>query len=270
MTLGKGSWEEARALIETETGPVTSVLVLSSGRNSEISVIVHAADEATFVKGRRAGHPQAWTQEREKAVNPLVRHVSPRLKWAAADGEWSLLGYEPAPGTHADYRPGSPDLPKVIHALRQLQDVVLPGGIEVKQAEDRWRAYTDRPELLIGPALLHTDWTPGNVLVSDQARLVDWAWPTRGAAWIDPACWTVWLIASGHTPDNAESWAARIPSWHHAPAEALDEYARIQARMWDGIDAESTEDWTATLARAAHQWSKHRNNRLPSGKGKPA
>jgi hypothetical protein len=30
--------------------------------------------------------------------------------------------------------------------------------------------------------------------------------------------------------------------------DALDEYARVQARMWDGIGAESTEDWTATLA----------------------
>jgi hypothetical protein len=270
MAPGKGSWEEARTLIETETGPVTSVLVLSSGRNSEISVIVHAADEATFIKGRRADHPQAWTQKREKAVNPLVRHVSPRLKWATADDEWSLLGYEPAPGSHADYRPDSPDLPKVADALRQLQDVVLPGDIEVKQAEDRWRAYTDRPELLVGPALLHTDWTPSNVLVSDRARLVDWAWPTRGAAWIDPACWTVWLIASGHAPDSAESWAARIPSWQHVPADALDEYAHIQARMWDGIDAESTEDWTATLARAARLWADHRNSHLPSGEGKPA
>ncbi len=264
MAPAKPAWEEARALIESETGPVSDVQVLSSGRNSEISVIVNAADEATFVKGRRAGHPQAWTQEREKAVNPLVRHVSPRLKWAVADDAWSLLGYEPAPGAHADYRPGSPDLPKVADALRQLQDVALPSGIEVKQAEDRWRAYTDRPGLLAGHALLHTDWTPGNVLVSDRAQIVDWAWPTRGAAWIDPACWTVWLIASGHVPDSAESWAARIPSWHAAPASALNEYARIQARMWDGIDAESTEDWTAAMARAARRWASHRDNRLPS------
>lgn len=270
MAPGKGSWEEARALIESETGSVGSVQVLSSGRNSEISVIVHAAGEATFVKGRRADHPQAWTQEREKAVNPLVRHVSPRLKWAVADDAWSLLGYEPAPGAHADYRPGSPDLPKVADALRQLQDVTLPGDIEVKQAEGRWRAYTSKPKLLAGPALLHTDWTPGNVLVDERAMLVDWAWPTRGAAWIDPACWAVWLIASGHAPDSAESWAARIPSWQHAPSTALDEYARIQASMWDCIDAESTEDWTATLARAAHQWASYRGHRLPSGKGKPA
>jgi hypothetical protein len=266
MAPGNNRWEDARALIETQTGPVSSVQVLSSGRNSEISVIVHSGGEATFVKGRRTGHPQAWTQEREKAVNPLVRHVSPQLKWAASDDAWSLLGYEPAPGAHADYRPGSPDLPKVADALRQLQDAVLPAGIEVKRAEDRWRSYTDRPELLVGSALLHTDWTPGNVLVSDRVMVVDWAWPTRGAAWIDPACWVVWLIASGHTPDSAETWAARIPSWQHAPAGAVDEYARIQARMWDGIDAESAEDWTSALARAAHQWVGHRDNRLPSAR----
>lgn len=72
---------------------------------------------------------------------------------------------------------------------------------------------------------------PGNVLVNGRAYLVDWAWPTRGAAWIDPACLAVWLIASGHSPYSAESCAARVPSWQSAPADALDEFARVQALM---------------------------------------
>jgi len=261
VATGKAIWEDARTLIEKETGPISSVTEVTGGLNSEISVIVHADDGATFVKGRRADHPRAWTQERERLINPLVRHISAQLKWSAASDDWNLLGFECVPGVHADYSPGSPDLPKVIETLRQLQEVAFPRSIEVKQAEQRWAAYTEAPKLLAGNSLLHTEWTPGNVLVSGRARLVDWAWPTRGAAWIDPACLTVWLITSGHTPRSAESWAARVPSWHTVPDGALAEFARIQALMWEGIAADSGEEWTANLARAARQWVRHRKTR---------
>jgi hypothetical protein len=62
MATGKASWEEARDLIEKETGPISAVTELADGRNSEISVIIHAGGEWTFVKGRRADHRWAWTQ----------------------------------------------------------------------------------------------------------------------------------------------------------------------------------------------------------------
>lgn len=52
--------------------------------------------------------------------------------------------------------------------------------------------------LFAGSALTHSDWTPDNVLVSPgRAWLIDWAWPTLGAAWTDPACWILRLMASG-------------------------------------------------------------------------
>lgn len=257
MITGKASWEDAQDLIEKETGPIRAVTELSEGRNSEISVIVRTDGDATFVKGRRTDHPQAWTQERERIINPLVRHISPALKWSSVNADWDLLGFEYVPGVHADYSPGSRDIPKVISTLLQLQEITCP-DIDVKQAGHRWTAYTGAPELLAGTCLLHTDWSPGNVLVGGRAYLVDWAWPTRGAAWIDPACLAVWLIASGHSPHSAESWAARIPSWQNAPAGALDEFARVQALMWAGIAAASSEPWTKNLARASRQWAAHR------------
>ena len=42
---------------------------------TEISVIVRTDNEAIFVKGRKADHPQAWTQDRERIINPYVRHI---------------------------------------------------------------------------------------------------------------------------------------------------------------------------------------------------
>jgi hypothetical protein len=258
MANGKAGLEEIRELIERETGPFHAVRQVTDGRNSEVSVIIQAGNDVTFVKGLRAGHPRAWTQERERAVNPAVRHISPHLKWSARNDQWDLNGFECLTGRHADYSPDSADIPKVTETLRRLQEIPCP-EMEMKQAGQRWASYTDTPELFAGPCLLHTEWTPGNVLVSDRAYLVDWAWPTKGAAWIDPACWAVWLIASGHTPRSAEKCAAQVPSWQDAPAGSIDEFARAQARMWAEIAAESSGPWTKSLATASSLWASHRD-----------
>jgi hypothetical protein len=237
MINGKASLEDVRELIEAEIGSFDVVKYVSDGLNSEVSIIARADADITFIKGRQADHPWAWTQQRERAINPAVRSISPRIKWSACNSQWDLNGFEYIPGRHADYSPGSTDLPEVVRTLQQLQEIPCPGG-EVKAAE-------------LGRSLLHTEWTPGNILVSDRAYLVDWAWPTRGAAWIDPACLVVWLIASGHSPSSAEYWAAKIPSWQSAPAISLDEFARIQGRMWAGIAEESSEPWTKSVAAAS-------------------
>ena len=100
--------------IEAQTGPLSSVEPVSSGFNSELAVVLHSADEATFVKGLRADHPRVWTQNREKAVNPHVAPVTAALRWSIDNGEWNLLAFEHAPGRHVDYSPGSPDLAKFV------------------------------------------------------------------------------------------------------------------------------------------------------------
>ncbi|MGH3608727.1 MAG: hypothetical protein ACRDRD_11660 [Pseudonocardiaceae bacterium] len=40
----------------------------------------------------------------------------------------------------------------------------------------------DDTSALQGDTLLHTDLDPLNVLINDTARVIDWAWPTCGAA----------------------------------------------------------------------------------------
>src|ERR1700749_1114638 len=76
-------------------------------------------------------------------------------------------------------------------------------AVPVKPATQRWSAYLDERarEWLAGDALLHTDFNPLNVLITpDRTWIVDWAWPTRGAPFIDPACFPLRLRAPGHTP----------------------------------------------------------------------
>ena len=63
------------------------------------------------------------------------------------------------------------------------------GGQGSGQARQRWAAYVDRKadlDLIDGDALLHTDFNPLNLLLGpDRTSIIDWAWPTRGAAFID-------------------------------------------------------------------------------------
>jgi hypothetical protein len=268
MVTTRLDWENVRSLIEEQTGPVFTAEPVTEGLNSEIAVIVNASRGATFVKGLRSDHRRVWTQQREAAINPYVLQVSPRLRWHVETDGWNLLGFDHVSGRRVDYSPGSPDLPKVIHVMRQLGKIPCP-ALQMKQAEQRWFSYTDIPELFAGEHLLHTEWSPGNVLVNDAAHLVDWAWPTRGAGWIDPACWVVWLVASEHNPQSAEDWAAQVPAWHAAPRDALDAFARAQADMWDGIARDGPEPWTQRMAGAARQWVEHRSAQTASNRKDP-
>lgn len=245
-------WERARELIEPFAGPVSSAREAGDGFNSQIAVIIN---ERYFVKGLRQDHPRVWTQNREKQINPHIRHLSAGLEWHAESGDWNLLGFEYLTGRKADYSPASPDLTAIADMMTRLP--AAPAGLDLKLAEQRWSSYSAHADLFAGDHLLHTDWSPGNVLISGDARLVDWAWPTRGAAWIDPACWTVWLIASGHHPAQAERHAARVPAFASAPAREVTAFAAAQAAMWAEIADHAPHPG---LAAAAATWHVYRTD----------
>jgi hypothetical protein len=230
---------------------------VSEGFNSQLAAVLRTTDGLVFVKGLRSDHPRVCTQQREALVNPHVVPVAPRLLWHVEAGGWNLLGFEHIVGRRADFTPGSADLVKVVDCLRQLEHVSCP-DLPLKLAEQRWSLYCDTPEILRGDTLLHTDWNPANVLVNRRAHLVDWAWPTYGAGWIDPACWVVWLVTENHAPAEAERWAAHIPAWEQAPSEGLDIFATAQERMWRDIAQEDPDPWTCRIAEAAERWAAHR------------
>lgn len=58
-------------------------------------------------------------------------------------------------------------------------------------------------ECAIGNTLLHTDLRPDNMLIRGDGStvIVDWAWPCRGAAWIDLASLVPAIAGSGADPD---------------------------------------------------------------------
>jgi hypothetical protein len=95
------------------------------------------------------------------------------------------------------------------------------------------------------------------VLVSDQRTwLIDWAWPTLGTAWTDPASWVLRLMASGgHTAHEAERQASSLPAFQAADSAHIDLFAAANVRLWDEIAQSSTSDWTTKMAQAAKSWA---------------
>ncbi|MBC9728088.1 aminoglycoside phosphotransferase [Streptomyces sp. TRM68367] len=245
------------ALIENQTGPVVKTESLSAGLNSEIAARIHTAETTIFLKGLREGHRRVWTQQREADVNAHVRGIAPALLWRLQTGGWDLLAFEDVHGRHADYTPGSPDLTLVADVIGRLSTIQAPDTV-LRTMPDRMKAHTEAPELFAGDALCHTDWFPTNVLITGRAVVVDWAWASRGAGWIDPALWVVWLINSGHTPAQAEQWAARFPAWTTAPARGLDAFASATVSVWEEITADAAEPWTLDMLSAAQRWERHR------------
>ncbi|WP_327295290.1 aminoglycoside phosphotransferase [Streptomyces sp. NBC_01197] len=253
-----------RTAIEAETGPIRRIENINTGLNSSLSARAHTTGRTVFLKGLRTGHRWVWTQQREADVNPYVTPLAPRVLFHVIVDGWDVLGFESIVGRHADYAPGSPDLTKVLDVLRDLAALPCP-DIELRHAEQRLANYVLHPgeaDAFQGDALLHTDWNNHNILIAGhRAHLVDWGWATRGAAWLGPAYWIIWLIAAGHTPTDAEESVTSLPAWSLAPPQAVDAFAHASANLWEEIADAAPDDWATNLLDAARLWQQHRDDR---------
>jgi thiamine kinase-like enzyme len=153
--------------------------------------------------------------------------------------------------------------------IKTLGEIEVPEPGPFKLAEDRWKTYVDDWDTLkffSGTTLQHTDWLPHNVLIAaDRPYLIDWAWPTLGAAWMDPAYFLIRLVASGHSVQDAERYAARVPAYAEADPEHLDLFAAVNVRMWDEITQQAAgriSSWMHGVVAAAHTWAAYRQVRL--------
>ena len=257
--------DQVRAAIGEQVGSILGMDTVSGGWNSEIAARVRTTNGTVFVKGLRTEHRRVWTQQREAEVGPYLHAVAPRVLWHIEAAGWSLVGFEHIDGRHADFSATSADLPLTVDALERLGTIPCP-DLPLRVAEQRWSTYVEDQSVLghlRGEALLHTDFNNLNVLIADdRAWFVDWAWATRGAAWIDPALWVIWLIAAGgHDPAQAESWGARVPAWHTAPSGVVTAFAAANARLWREIAGDRPDAWTSRMVDAAERWTAYRVGR---------
>ena len=254
---------EFMATIRPHTGEVTRVRPSSRGFGSASTVVVDCEKGPVFVKAvpnRPGGRRDSLV--REGLINSYVRPISPALHWQAEDDAWTVLGFEVVHGRPADFTPGSPHLPAVLDLLARIGDLPLP-AIASDWPETRWDRYTPDPadtERLRGDALLYTDINPGNLLIGDHGSwAVDWSWPTRGAAFIDPACLIVQLIAVGHSPASAETQAQALPAWKNADPAAVQVFAVANLRMYTtSADRNPDATWLTAMADATARWLQHR------------
>ncbi|MFE3171280.1 phosphotransferase [Amycolatopsis sp. NPDC059090] len=260
------AWEDipapVRRAVEKETGKVSSSVSPSDGRNSDFLATLQAERGRFFVKGVRAGTRQERMQRIEAKANPGLPHaVAPRLLWEAEADGWSLLGFEHVAGRHANLEPGSPDLPLVADAAVTMAQALAGCSLDLPSAAEQWawsspwRRLSKQPDGKLGlwdrrhldelvererqgidwvrgDSLVHGDLHPLNILVSDRARVVDWAWSSLGAPWLDATSLVLRLVADGHTPAQAEEWARRIPAYRDAPDRGITAFSVLVLGMW--------------------------------------
>ncbi|MGW4485136.1 phosphotransferase family protein [Amycolatopsis sp. NPDC004368] len=259
-------WEEipaaVRRAVEKETGAVSSAISPADGRNSDLLATLQTERGCFFIKGVLADTRRVRMQQIEAQVNPVLPHsVAPRLLWEVKSSGWSLLGFEHVAGHHANLAPGSPDLTSVADSAATMARTLAECTLDLPDAAEQWSwsapwrrlsKATDREldawdrqhldelvewerkglELVRGDSLVHGDLHQLNILVADRARVVDWAWSSIGAPWLDPVALTLRLVADGHTPTQAEEWAQQIPPYREAPADGVTAFAILIMGMW--------------------------------------
>jgi hypothetical protein len=260
------SWAElpagVRRRIEAEAGSFIRGEQVAAGHNCLAALIVHTSAGSWFVKGIRADHARAvWNQANEAAINPYVVSVTAPLEFRVQADGWDVLGFRYLAGhRHASLAPGSPDLPLIAATLRALAALPAPADVPLRTIEDRWHGYIgDRAALLSGPGIAHTDLHRHNILIGPAgAKLIDWAWPTLAAPWVDTACSGLQLIAAGHHPDAAQQWCRQIAAYRAAGSAATDAFVEAARAMWDEIAFSDPQPWKLGVAAAAGRWARHR------------
>jgi len=246
------------ALITPRTGEISAVRNADRGYSSDVTAIIDCAAGQFFIKAVREPSYHALSFSREAQVNPYVRPVSPALRWQLHENNWIVLAFDVIHGQHADFSPGSPDIPAVAGAVRAIGEIACP-DIARDWSEGRWNRFTDSPDLFAGDSLLYTDINPDNFLITPAgASVVDWAWPTRGAGFIDPACLVIQLIAAGHTSEDAESWARHCPAWNSADANAVSAFAAATLRMYQYFENRDPAPWRKEMTKAVAIWAAYR------------
>lgn len=255
--------DEIRTAVEGRTGPIGDVQPAPGGSNADIASTLHSPTGRTFVKAAcklsdEEGR-QARSLRREATINPCAAEFAPRLLWQVEAGGWLALGFQHVEGRHADYSPGSPDLATLAKTVHQLQSTPCPDAV-VLQVERRWADLTDDVSPMAGDALLHTDLNPRNLLITPEERVyvVDWAFASRGAAWVEVGQIIPWLISAGHSPAEAEKWASQFPSWSEADPMDVDLYARLSAERWRRHSAAHPTSQTPEYVVVAQRWADHR------------
>ncbi|MER6395722.1 phosphotransferase [Kitasatospora sp. NPDC001603] len=248
---------EARNAVQEHTGQVLGARSADVGVMSALASMLDTRDGPVFVKGTPADSPSAWVYRHEARVT-AVAPLAPPVLWQTEGGGWLLYGYGALTGRHPDFAPNSPDLRLLVHALSVVSARPWPDGIGKKSLSDRLARFVPAggEGAFDGRMLVHTDAGEFNLLVTGSGmRLLDWALACPGPDWADAALLVPRLIATGHTPEQADRWARRVPAYRTADPDRLAVFARTVHAFWRSRTLEDPLPQRVKLTQAAEQWA---------------
>ncbi|MEU9835589.1 hypothetical protein AB0D67_28985 [Streptosporangium sp. NPDC048047] len=92
-------------------------------------------------------------------------------------------------------------------------------------------------------------------------RIVDWSMACQGAPWADIALLIPRLIDAGHTPEQAEQAATRLPTWGAAPTGGVTALAATRALFAERLATSGPEllrPKRRQMAAACRAWVEYR------------
>lgn len=255
--------ESLRDEIEARTGPIARIVPAPTGNHADIASTLFTTRGPVFVKAARKledrDGPEVMSLRREASVNSVVSEFAPRLRWQVEAGEWLALGFDHVQGRPADFSPGSPDLDVLTKTIHAIQNVRCPEAVRLL-VERRWQRFTDDVTPLAGGALLHTDLNEDNFIITPDGRayVVDWAFVSRGNAWLELGLLIPWLLKAGHSPRAADAWVSQFPSWGQAPAADIDMFSVAFAKQWQMTSQTREDPWVKLHAELTGRWAAYR------------
>lgn len=189
-----------------------------------------------FAKAIDSKDPLAEAYRAEAATTarlpPTV--AAPALHFTLEEAGWFVMVFDDIDG-HMPRLDRPDELAAVLTTIEQLARALTPNPVaSVPDFADRygpsftrWRQFADHgpptdldewslhhldqlaelestwPDHTDGDTLLHTDLRPDNLLIDIDTGVwvLDWAWPCRGAAWIDLTTMAVSIADAGIDPD---------------------------------------------------------------------
>lgn len=249
-------------LIRPYTGPIGEIRPAGGGfSNATTAILTTGNGMDVFVKAvpdRPGGRLDEVLREAE-----MTRHshgLSPELLWQTRGHGWVVLVFAAVEGRHADFEPGSSDLPLLSEMVNKIADLPVP-EVASTWVESRWDPFIpveDRP-LLQDTVLTHTDLHERNVLITAEQRVwvVDWSWPTLASCVVTPSCMAVQLLSAGHTLSTVEAWVTQVKGWKDND-RASRVFARANAALHLSLAARwPDEAWLGSMAVAAQTWASY-------------
>lgn len=254
------TWDDlptaVRARLENDLAPTGPAAPVAGGFTPGVRIQLPIDEGAVFIKAIRSVSGAADMYRAEVAANrALPAGIGPQLLTSFESDGWVVLAFDFITGRHPDLTPGSPDLQPVIDAIGQLHDSLtpcpLPDAPEIA-TNPVLEGAPEHRELLTGGTLLHCDLRADNLLIAEdgQIRVIDWAWPHRGPAWIDTAFLVPQLILAGHTASDAQKWASLIPAYLQASSQAVSAFASALTTYWARRADQGSPQLRAYRARA--------------------